>query len=425
MKRRNRSNSRWLIVTILCVVYAFVAVAIREHAASSESAEANAPKEPQKTERLDVPAEASAIAAAPVDQRVAEAPASLIEAAEEDAPPPAEPVADAPLPQVEQENASGDEPEESIEEWLVRSNEIYSLHEAARSGDVKVLLERVQEGAAINAKDEMGNTPLHLAAMGGHVEIAHALLKLGADSMAKNKEGKRPSELAASDAILSACQAAESVRRREIALFDAVRAGKEAEVRAALQAGVNANALSEDNEHSLLTVAAQEGQVKVARALLQAGADVRYVEPSSRGVLNIAAGTGNLEMVQLLLRAGADPMMHTNHGAYPIHDAIWARRTAVAVALIPYYKSVKYNPDGKGNGYPICMAISFGNTEVVKAFLEAGLDPNDPAFADKPLLERAEEKGNKDIIRLLRNANAKKEPKKSKSAKGNSGKKRK
>lgn len=299
-----------------------------------------------------------------------------------------------------------DTPQEPLESWRQRSNAVWSVHEAAAAGDVETLQARLSEGEPANAADEMGNTPLHLAAAAGQAPAVSALLAAGADPLALNQEGLRPAELAAGAAVRAACEAGELPRRRELALFDAVRAGRVDEASRELAAGVNPNALSADHEHSLLTTAALAGQVEVARALLAAGANPCYRERSSRYALNHAAAQGSVELITLLLAAGADPMAHTNHGAYPIHDAIWSGRTAAAVALIPCYKEIGYSPDGKGNGYPVSMAISRGNREVLQAFLRAGLDPNDPRFAREPLLTQAAKRNDAEMLRMLLAAGA-------------------
>ena len=297
--------------------------------------------------------------------------------------------------------------EDPIDTWRVRSNAVWSLNEAAAAGaDLGILDARLSEGEDINAPDELGNTPLHLAAAAGHMQFVSALLQHGADPMALNKAGKRPAEIAASDATRLACEKGEIPRRKEIALFDAVQAGDLDTVSRALADGVNPNALSADNQHSLLTAAVLANKPAIVRALLAAHANPNYVEPSSRTALNHAASVGNVDTIRALLAAGADPLMHTNHGAYPIHDAIWSGRTEAALALIPCYESMRYNPDGKGNGYPVCMAISRNNQAVVQGFLQAGLDPNDPLFASTPLLVLAVQNNRPGIARLLLEAGA-------------------
>ena len=105
---------------------------------------------------------------------------------------------------------------ESTDAWLVRSNGIFSLHEAARAGHTETVQARLSgpivkhnqygwivetkestddRSALINAPNEDGDTPLHLAVASGHQHIADMLLKAGADQNAKNKAGKTPKEL--------------------------------------------------------------------------------------------------------------------------------------------------------------------------------------------------------------------------------------
>lgn len=384
MKRNSSASPNWLVIALVGLAFAMVVGTVK---------------------RVSLPKEDNA-------QRAVVAPEVV--AKRKAAPPRAEAAVKGELPPPILSAVAAAEPvvvEDPLEEWRVRSNGVWSVCEAATAGNMEVLLERVREGENVNARDEMGNTPLHLAAVNGHVQVVYALLKVGADPLAVNKEGKRPAELAANEAVRAACEEGEKPRRREIALFEAVRAGRLDEVQLALKDGVNPNALSEDSQHSLLTTAAAEGQVEVARALLAAGADPRYREPSSRYALNLAAGRGSVEIIEMLLAAGADPMAHTNHGAYPIHDAIWSGRTAAAIALIPCYKGINFSPDGRGNGYPVAMAISRGNREVLRAFLKAGLKPNDDIFSKEPLLVMAAKRNDAEMVRMLLDAGADKNAK--------------
>ena len=293
------------------------------------------------------------------------------------------------------------------QKWMARSNDVYSVFEAVRAGNAEVLAARVSEGESVNVKNEQGATPLHIAAAEGNVEMVEALLSAGADPLARDKSDKIPSEVASNDAARKACEAGEAPRRREIEVAAAIRKGLDDEVRQAISDGVNPNALTEDSSNSLLTEAVSADRIEIVRLLLRAGADVNHrQQPNNRSVLNVAAAKGNVDMIKLLLAAGADPMAHTNHHAYPIHDAIWAGKTAAAIELIPCYKGVNFSPDGKGNGYPIGMAIGRGNREVVKAFLDAGIKQDAPMFRKEPLLVIAAKSNRPEMVRLLLQAGA-------------------
>lgn len=295
---------------------------------------------------------------------------------------------------------------EKLLPWFERSNGVYSLFEAARAGDVAVLKARLEEKDAPNAINELGDSPLHLAAAEGRVEIVELLLQAGADALQKNRAGKIASELAKDEATREACRAGEALRFRELKLFPAVRADKVEVVSEALKQGVSPNALSEDNALCLLGVALEAGALQSLKVLLAAGAKADYVQPNGKSLLHLAAGLGRAEAIPLLLAAGADPMHRAGNGATALHDAIWSGRTAAALALIPAYQPQGFNPDGWGNGYPVTMAIWRGNLAVVRGLLEAGLNPNDPAFAAEPLLVVAVRNNRPEMVELLLRAGA-------------------
>ena len=85
---------------------------------------------------------------------------------------------------------------EPLTAWLTRSNGVYSLHEAARAGDVQTIRARLsgpvarhnqygqllkvedltaENAPSLNARNEQGLTPLELAEQAGHEEAARLL----------------------------------------------------------------------------------------------------------------------------------------------------------------------------------------------------------------------------------------------------------
>lgn len=62
-----------------------------------------------------------------------------------------------------------------------------SLHEAAVSGNTDKILELINQGKDVNAKNEMSFTPLMVAAQNGQVEAIELLLNKGADIKVKTE----------------------------------------------------------------------------------------------------------------------------------------------------------------------------------------------------------------------------------------------
>ena len=60
-----------------------------------------------------------------------------------------------------------------------------SIHDAALVGNIEAVKQHIAASTDVNAKDNIGMTPLHSAASRGHKEIVELLIAAGADFNAK------------------------------------------------------------------------------------------------------------------------------------------------------------------------------------------------------------------------------------------------
>jgi len=69
-------------------------------------------------------------------------------------------------------------------------NQTQLIHSACRLGKENIAVFLLQQGIDIQAKNNLGESPLHLAALGGHVTLVNLLLKHSANVRAKNNDNK-------------------------------------------------------------------------------------------------------------------------------------------------------------------------------------------------------------------------------------------
>ena len=75
---------------------------------------------------------------------------------------------------------------------LVGCGPSVSINEDARDGNIEAVKQHLDTGTDVNAKGELGETPLHFAAQRGHKEIVELLLAKDADVNAKEDHGETP-----------------------------------------------------------------------------------------------------------------------------------------------------------------------------------------------------------------------------------------
>jgi ankyrin repeat protein len=81
-------------------------------------------------------------------------------------------------------------------------------------------------------------------------------------------------------------------------------------------------------------MAAYWGHTEIAKALIEAGADLEAKAEDGRTTIHIAAGWGHTEIVRILIQAGADLEARDSNDWTPLHRAALNSRTEAAKALI-------------------------------------------------------------------------------------------
>ncbi|GGP19728.1 hypothetical protein GCM10007981_04580 [Thermocladium modestius] len=148
-----------------------------------------------------------------------------------------------------------------------------------------------------------------------------------------------------------------------------------------------------------LLEAAEYGDAKKVKTLLEAGADPNTKDEYGSTPLHWAALKGHLDVVELLLKHGADPNVKDEDGSTPLHDAAWNGHADVVELLLKH--GADPNVKDEDGSTPLHDAAWNGHADVVELLLKHGADPNTKNEYGKTPLHRAAMKGHADVVELL------------------------
>lgn len=217
-----------------------------------------------------------------------------------------------------------------------------ALHWAVHHEQVDLVRSLLAAGAAVDATNRYGVTPLSLACLCGHADVVSLLLAGGADPNLTLPGGETPLMTASRTgrpgpvALLLANGAAVNARlpQGQTALMWAAAEGHLAVCDQLLAAGADLHTPLATGLTPLL-FAVRAGHIAVVRRLLQAGADLHAVTAPTRtgnklpkrgtSALTLAVENGRFELAGILLDLGADPN-DLRSGYSPLHILSWIRK---------------------------------------------------------------------------------------------------
>ncbi|CAE7448019.1 ANKRD50 [Symbiodinium sp. KB8] len=185
-------------------------------------------------------------------------------------------------------------------------------------------------------------------------------------------------------------------------------AGSVSQVEALLQKPLHPDVV-DVRGRSPLGMACWRGKLKVARVLLEAGADKNFANNRGNTALILASGRGYLEVARLLLNAGADKNLANNDGVTALMAASRKGRSQrgciEVVSLLLEASADKDSADNEGKS-AIMHASHEGRTSVVRLLLEAGADKNSVDRRGSTALMAAAVGGHAKLLCLLLEAAA-------------------
>lgn len=161
----------------------------------------------------------------------------------------------------------------------------------------------------------------------------------------------------------------------------------------------------DENQATVLMVAASRGQLAFVRELVNRGADVQAEDTDNWTSLLFAAKTGHRDVVQFLLEQGAADMEHRDMGGWTaLMWSAYKGHTEVVQMLLE--KGADINAHGNYHLGPLLWAAGRGHAEIVRLLIQRGSKVNVGDKYGTTALVWACRKGNAEIVDILLKAGA-------------------
>jgi len=272
-----------------------------------------------------------------------------------------------------------------------------ALHWAVHWDDAESVDLLIRAGANVNAKNDYSATPLSLACTNGNAAIVERLLAARANPNSTEPSGETPlmrcartGSAAAVKSLLArkADLTAKDNERGQTALMWAVSQKHPDVAKALIEAGADIRAASKGGFTPIL-FAARVGDVESGKILLEAGAKVNEPGPGGMTPLVLASASGQEEFGSFLLDNGADPNARDNTGATALHFTLMRGIISLNQVRIANYVEHLFRPTMHGLLKALLAHKADPNIAIEKRIALGGSRSDDPIGATSFLLAAA------------------------------------
>ena len=299
-----------------------------------------------------------------------------------------------------------------------RRRSVEPLHWAAITDQAEIIGKLLDRGAAVDARDAEGRTPLMVAAAFDSRAVAAVLLARGADPLARDAvDGNTPLDFAAMAGQADFARLllehgapldGRATRNGETPLHYAAFYGRRKVIELFVERGADVNVADYSGVRPLqyarrrlqglavdlllrlgarpdnLHDAVNAGDVAHIQALIADGADVNAYDLSGTP-LHLAVSTGQVWIANMLIGAGADLEAEGEPGrAHPLHLAALVNHREAARLLID--RGAKVDSRNSQDRTPLTVAASYGHAEVAEELMRAAADLFvGDVYADTPI----------------------------------------
>ena len=294
------------------------------------------------------------------------------------------------------------------------------LHRAVRNGNVKTVINLLDQGANINEPEPStgeyhtpygvhGHTPLQLAAYTGNHKMVTELLCYGyaIDVNLQSRGGFTALHTAAKHGHLSVViellyHPTLSARCTALDRIDMINEGTKSTARL-FTADPN---LQSTLGWTALHLAAERGYTAIVIELLRCGADVNLQDKANgypaagNAALHFAADKGRADIVSILLDHNAQVNLQNSYGLTALHYALGSNHTTIITNLLNHRDLDVNLQDGSGDA-ALHYAASDENTHFLAIILNKGATVNVQNNRGDTALHRAAFNGNGNAVIML------------------------